>query len=369
MLIGSGGAGPGRSKGMMAIPDDRIVRFLIAGPGLIGRQHARILTNRPDCEIVAIVAPDHEHNTDFAREIGVPFFVSLEDALDRAAPDGAVIASPNAFHFEQTALCVSRGVPTLVEKPMTESTASAAELAELCAASRTPVLVGHHRTYSPLLSVARGFLASERFGRLVSVQGSAQFYKPQDYFAAGPWRAEEGGGPVLINLIHEIGLIRYLCGEFVSVSVIAGNAQRGFKVEDTVAVAFALDNGALGTFLLSDAAASQKSWEMTSGENPVYPHHVADDCYHFAGDRGSLDFPTMRARSYGERRSWWTPFEEEQLALARFDPLEAQMAHFVAVIRGTEAPRVSPRDGYANMRVLEAIKRSAATGAAVRLSA
>ena len=349
---------------------NRRLRFLISGPGLIGRQHARILSARRECEVVAIVAPDHEPNTAFAREIGARFFTTLDEALDRCPVEGAVISSPNAFHYEQASLCVERGVPTLLEKPMTDDIGSAARFVETCAGAKTPVLVGHHRTYSPLLPVARDFLRSDRFGRLVTVQGSAQFYKPREYFEDGPWRMQEGGGPILINLIHEIGLIRYLCGEFEAVSVIAGNNLRGFKVEDTVAIAFALANGALGTFILSDTAASQKSWEMTSKENPAYPHFPADDCYHFAGDHGSLDFPTMRTRSYvgADHESWWSPFQSDQLAVTRSDPLEAEISHFVAVIKGAETPRVSPQDGYANMLVLEAIKRSISTSALVRVS-
>ena len=222
------------------------------------------------------------------------------------------------------------------------------------------MLVGHHRTHSTLLSVAEQFLRSEHFGRLVSVMGSAQFYKPYQYFVDGPWRTRIGGGPILINLIHEIGLMRHFCGEISSVVALASNVVRNFEVEDSVSISLRFSNGALGTFMLSDTAASSKSWEMTAGENPAYPHFPDEDCYHFAGTQGSLDFPSMRVRSYAKKsdRSWWTPFVSERLTVERRDPLAAQLDHFVAVIKGRETPIVTAYEGYRNMLVIEAIARS-----------
>ncbi len=178
-----------------------------------------------------------------------------------------------------------------------------------------------------------------------------------------------GGGPILINLIHEIGLLRYFCGEIRRVFAFAGRNNRKFEVEDSVVINFEFLNGALGNFLLSDVAASSKSWEMTSGENPAYPHFPQENCYHFAGTNGSLDFPSMRARYYasGSEPSWWTPFEIDILSFVGRNPLQLQVDHFVEVVRGNAAPRVSAREGYMNMMVVEAIMRSIDIGAAVEL--
>ncbi len=346
------------------------VRILVSGPGLIGRKHIALLQEKPDTVIPAIVAPDHEHNVKFAAEHGLKLHFDLEEALRCEQADGVIISSPNAFHCEQASICVAHGVPSLVEKPLTDSLADAALLTQRSEASGVPVLVGHHRTYSPLLEVAREYIQSDEFGDPVCLQGSALFYKPADYYVAGPWRTRKGGGPILINMIHEVGIMRFLFGEITSVSARLSHKTRGFEVEDTAAIALTFANGALGTFLLSDTAASSKSWEMTAGENPAYPFFPNQDCYHFAGSVGSLDFPSMQTRTYrGEPdRSWWLAFTEGRRSLARRDPLATQIDHFVDVIRGQAAPRVSARDGMLNMVVLEAIVRSAELGRDVAIA-
>ncbi len=340
-----------------------MLSFLLSGPGLIGKQHTKLVMSRPDCRLKAIVAPEHVPNEEFARQCQVSFFSSFNEALRHAHFDAAIISSPNAFHFAQAEACVQNGIPVLVEKPVTDNLDDARRLADLAERSKVPVLVGHHRTYSPLLESVGQFLNSPLFGRPVALQGSALFYKPARYFEEGAWRTKIGGGPILINLIHEIGLMRLFYGEIKRVSALAGKNIRNFEVEDTVAITLDFVNGALGTFLLSDTAASAKSWEMTSGENPVYPHFPDDSCYHFAGTNGSLDFPYMRARYYarGSEPSWWKPFETEQLSLRRANPLERQLDHFVDVVHGRAKPRVSARDGYLNMLVIEAIMQSIAT--------
>jgi predicted dehydrogenase len=134
-------------------------------------------------------------------------------------------------------------------------------------------------------------------------------------------------------------------------------------VEDTVAVNLRFANGALGTFLLSDTAASPRSWEQTAQENRAYASY-AEDAYTIVGTRGSLGVPTMRLWRYlrDQDRSWFKPFATSAVPLLREDPLANQIEHYAAVIRGEAEPLVSARDGLMNLRVTDAIALAARTG-------
>ena len=219
------------------------------------------------------------------------------------------------------------------------------------------------------MAKAREVIASGQLGKLVAVMGSATFYKPESYFEDGPWRKEPGGGPLLLNMIHEVHNLRILCGEIVAVQAFASHAARGFAVEDTVAISLQFASGALGTFMLSDTAACARSWEQTSQENKAYPSYGDEDCYVVTGTRGSLSVPTMRLKTYPrpEDSSWWKPFESSTVAMVRDDPLKHQIAHFVQVIQGHAEPLVSARDGMLNLRVTEAIVQAAREGRTVQV--
>jgi predicted dehydrogenase len=306
---------------------------------------------------------------DVARRAGVRLYATLGELLAARRPDGVILATPNRLHADQALECIAAGVPVLVEKPVADSVEEGEWLCAAAERAGAKVLVGHHRVHSPLLAAACAVIERGTLGRLVAVQGSALFYKPEAYFDEAPWRRQTGGGPILINLIHEIGNLRAMCGEIVAVQALSSNAVRGFPVEDTVAVNLSFASGALGTFLLSDTAASPRSWEQTSQENPSYATYPDEDCYVVVGTDGSLAVPSMRLRTYArkEDRSWWKPFQTEVVPVRREDPLARQLAHFCAVIRGEASPRVTARDGLANLRVTEAIAAAARSGTTVRL--
>ena len=267
--------------------------------------------------------------------------------------------------------CIDAGIPILLEKPIATTLAEGERLVKIVEQKNASVLIGHHRAHSPIMAKAKEIIDAGTLGRLVGIMGSAVFFKPDHYFTDNPWRKQHGAGPILLNMIHEVHNLRMLCGDIVAVQAFSSNAIRGFPVEDTVSISLRFANGALGSFLLSDTAACARSWEQTSQENKAYPTYEDEDCYVIAGTFGSLSVPTMRLKTYAkaEDRSWWKPFDESVAATTREDPLERQMEHFGAVVRGEAKPIVSARDGCENLRITTAIVESSRTGLVINTSA
>lgn len=342
------------------------LRIAVAGAGYIGQAHIGVTQASPSCTLAAVVDPAPAAAA-IAAKAGVPLYRSLDELIARDRPDGVVLATPNPLHVAQALQCIEAGLPTLLEKPIAPTVAEAEALVKAVDESGAQLLIGHHRAHSPIMAKARQVVAQGVLGRLVAVMGSATFFKPDQYFAAAPWRREAGAGPILLNMIHEVHNLRLLCGEIVAVQAFASHAARGFAVEDTVAINLRFASGALGSFMLSDTAACARSWEQTAQENPAYPSYADEDCYVIAGTHGSLAVPTMRLKTYPreEDRSWWKPFEVGVVGLVREDPLRHQIEHFGAMIRGEAPPLVSARDGLANLRITEAIAEAARTGAVV----
>jgi predicted dehydrogenase len=344
-------------------------RIAIAGAGYIGQAHLAAAQLSGTVELVALADPA-QAAMKIAATVGVPWYATLDELIAKARPDGIVLATPNQFHLPHALQCIRAGLPILLEKPITPTVAEAETLVQAVEQQKAKVLIGHHRAHSPIMACARKVVQSGKLGRLVSVMGSALFLKPDHYYTDAPWRRELGAGPILLNMVHEVHNLRMLCGDIVLVQAIASHAVREFPVEDTVAIILRFANGSLGTFMLSDTAASARSWEQTSQENKAYPSYDDEDCYVISGTFGSLSVPTMRIKSYAknEDRSWWKPFELSVADMTHDDPIKLQMEHFGAVVRGEAAPLVSARDGLDNLRITQAIVQAAKTGQTVHIA-
>lgn len=325
------------------------MRIAVVGAGQFGRKHIETIRNEPQCELVAVADPAYT---------GEKGFADYRKMLDAAEPDGVIIATPNALHVPVGLACVERGIAMLVEKPIAETVLLANQLVMAAERARVPLLVGHHRRHNPIVEKAREIVQGGGIGRLAAVAALWLLQKPDDYYEIA-WRREPGGGPLLINCIHDVDDLRYICGEIDEVRAFMSSGIRNFKVEDTLAVALRFAGGALGTVTLSDTAAAPWAWEVTSGEYAFYPQHN-ENCYFFAGTEASLAFPRLELWSYRGKKGWYARLSKEKVEVKSEDSQTRQLRHFCRVIRGEEAPRSSGADATRTLEVVEAIRNAAA---------
>lgn len=340
-------------------------RIAVIGAGLIGRKHLGILKSDPAFEVAGIADPSPAAAA-YAQENGFAHFTDTEALLDTTKPDGVVIAGPNVTHRETALACIARGIPAIVEKPVADTVAEALVIVEAAAKAKVPMLTGHHRRYNPIMEAARDFVRGGALGKLVAVNATWLCRKPTDYFNV-TWRREEGGGPILINAIHDIDCLRMVVGEIETVQATTANSARGFAVEDTAAAVLTFANGALGTLIVADSVATPWNWEITSHDNPMYPNEE-ENCFQISGTKGALAIPSLQHWSLDGGDGWTDPFTRRTLKLTRADPYPRQLHHFARVIRGEEAPVIDVAEGTRTLAATLAIKESARTGRPVRVA-
>lgn len=338
------------------------VRLAVVGAGLVGQRHIMAIAQVAGVELAAIVEPQGYSS-------GVaPVYPDLDALFAAQKIDGVILSTPTPLHVAGAKHCIAQGVPVLVEKPLATTAAEAADLLATSEAAGVAVLVGHHRRHNPLIQKATSLIKAGAIGDVRAAQVTCWFYKPNDYFDVAPWRKKHGAGPISVNLVHDVDLMRQFCGEVETVQAQLAPSRRGFENEDLAAAVLRFESGAICTISVSDSIVAPWSWEMTAGEYPIYP--VTDQsCYLIGGSEGSLSIPDMKLWRHDGAKSWWNPISATTMPRAASDPLINQIVHFAEVIRREETPLVPAQEGFRTMQVIEAIQTAAVNQTLVHIAA
>ncbi len=331
----------------------------VIGAGVIGRTHIERILKTPEFALVGVAEPG-EAGHQWCAERNIPVFENHQSLLDATRPQGVVIATPNATHVEVAADCMASSTAVLIEKPVTDTLAAAERLIQLEQGTGVPVLVGHHRRHNPILQRARQLIADGRLGQVLSANVMANFYKPAAYFDVA-WRRQAGGGPVLINLIHDIDMLVFLLGEVRAVQGSLSSAVRGFEVEDTGSALFEFASGTQAVMTVSDTAVSPWCWDFCAGEQSQYPRQNVQS--HFlSGTQGSLSLPDLALWRYEGERHWHHEMMREQSRVHEIDVYLQQLRHFRAVAERREKPICSALDGWRTLQATLALLQAARSG-------
>lgn len=214
------------------------VKVALIGAGNWGLEHARVFSQHPDVELVAVCGRTPERVNARAAEYGLRGYTDLAAMLDRERPDLVSVCLPNQAHFETTLQVIRAGVPLLVEKPLVFDIAEADALVREAAERRLFFAINFNHRYAKPVALTRHAIDAGRLGDVV--------------FAT--WRFGGAGGVdhPFNNLIetqcHGFDMLEHLCGPIDS--VMAQMADRTAPgVYRTLCVALHFASGAVGSLV------------------------------------------------------------------------------------------------------------------------
>ena len=333
------------------------VNLAILGCGLVGKRHVESIKETDGINLTDIIEHDPTSLVGFNKSQDIKIHNNLEEYLIQNQPDGMIISTPTVMHLEQSLICLEKKIPLLIEKPIAINSLEASQIVKKSEETNTPVLIGQHRRHNNIAKIGKKIISDGTIGEVRSIQATCWFYKPDHYFNSAPWRKQKGAGPIYVNLIHDIDLLRYFCGDVKSVFAYGVPSKRGYENEDVASILLKFENDITATLSVSDSIVSPWSWEMTSKEHPIY-HPVDNSCYLIGGSKGSLSLPDLSIWKHENQPDWWTPINRNSLSHDYIDPLIAQLQNFKDVITNNSEPLVTASEGAKSLKVIEAIHES-----------
>ena len=325
----------------------------VVGAGNWGRNHVRTVAGLHDAELAAVCDTDAKTRERIARQHpGALVTGELTDLLQRS--DAVIVASPAGTHAPVARRCIEAGKPCLVEKPFALSVRDAEAVAALSVERKVPVLAGHLLVFHAAVERLRTLVQGGELGKIFYLYGLR--------VNLGQVRQDENAlwsfGP------HDVSVALHLLGEAPVRVAAQGKSYLQPKIEDVVFLTMEFASGVLAHVQLSwlDPHKERKLTVVGAKKMVVFDDMEPREKLRVY-DKG-VDRPPEYG-SFGESLA----IREGDIFIPRIptvEPLAAELAHFVRVARGAEAPRpgAGADDGVRVVRVLEAASRSLINGGA-----
>ncbi len=276
-------------------------------------------------EVVAVVKRTEQDGKRLQQLYGCRWYADHHEMLTNEDLDGVIVASPDDLHYEHTMACLERGLPVLVEKPITRSLVHAEEICRTADQKNIPLMTVSNKRYSPPYRRAKKLIEYGPVKNPALYVG--KFNLGYDYV----WLLEQG-------TIHIFDITRYLMGDVVRVYAAGVNKYNrnllGYPI-DNAAITLEFASSAVGNLYTSATALSFKPWERVE----IYGNKAwlsVEDQYELI----------LYDDEEGPSKHWKPVIPNTLMFDEEFGGFMGLIENFLQVIRGEEQPLVTGRDGY-----------------------
>jgi len=218
------------------------INWGIIGTGKIAHKFAEDLKLANNSVLYAVSSRNSARALDFAHQIGaLKHFGTYESMVADPDVDVVYVATPHAFHFEHTMMCLKNGKAVLCEKPMGVNTAQVAEMLREAKKRRLFLMEGIWTRFIPATEKLIELLNNKTIGELQFIRADFGFksvFNPVSRL----FNPDLGGGSLLDIGIYPVYLSLLALGTPLSVKAVASYASTG--VDSACMMLFDYSNGA-----------------------------------------------------------------------------------------------------------------------------
>ena len=321
------------------------LRIALVGAGHMGTYHAQAIADRDDADLVAVCDVDRARAARVAASHGAQVVDDVAELT--GAVDAAVVAASTSAHEPVALALLEGGIAVLIEKPLAATADEARRIAE--AARRTGVVtqVGHILRFDPVTRALAG-------RRIKPAYVEVSWISPFSFRSMDT-------GVVMDVMIHGLDVVLLLAGEMPERVDAVGGAVVG-PHEDFVSVRLAFPSGCIATLSASRMSRASRRVVRVFAEGAyVKMDYAAQTVEWLTPKPGLSDLVGGGA----------TPAEigmDDLVAVERVpvetepDALRAQLASFLAAVRGEGDVVVTAEDGVRAVEVAERVVAAAGAG-------
>lgn len=337
-----------------------MVRFGVIGCGAISSIFMEAAKQLAGAKVTRAFDANAARAGRFAAQYGALPCAEVEELLAAPDVDAVYICTPSGTHAGYAVQAAGEGKHIVVEKPMGISAEQLDSIQAACEKSGVKLCAVSQLYFSDAYQRVKRAAESGRFGKIFLADLSMKYFRSDEYYRAGGWRgtwALDGGGALMNQGIHGVGLLLGLMGKPKSVTALARTFVHPIEVEDTAAALVEFRSGALASIV---AATS-----VRPGRPRVLTLHGTKGTAALAEDRiteWNVEGETPPAEEKGPVRSSASDPADLSCELHR-----RQLADFIRAVETGTRPALSVAEGRMPVDLILAAYRSSRSGKTVYL--
>jgi predicted dehydrogenase len=293
-------------------------------------------------ELAAIADADPKKRAAIGRRLKVETYGDYVAMLDEQKPDLVTVAVPTFLHRTAALEAIRRGIHVLVEKPIASTVAEAEEMIEQAGVHDVRLAVGHIERFNPAVIELKKRLDKGELGQVFMIQARRMGPFPE--------RIQDMG--VVIDLAaHDIDVMYYLLGTPVERVYAETMRQVHPALEDLLAGLVRFQNGVLGVLDINRLTPTKIRELAVTGQKGMFlVNYLTQDLFFYENTR----YESVPAAGSWENLGILKGVAEgnmTRLAIARKEPLRAELEAFLQAIQSNPAASVSGEDGLRVLRL------------------
>jgi predicted dehydrogenase len=330
------------------------VRVGLIGVGAVPQTaHLPILSKMRGAKLVALCDNDGAKTRALAQRFGVPdVFEDIDDMLELEQLDAVIVATPNHLHEPHVLSALRAKVHVLCGRPLALSVKGVERLLSAASKADRIIQVDNHNRFRADVQALDRFLHGGELGRLAGIRAGA--YQTRRMLGEWRYRRAEAGGGAFMELGYPLLDLALWFADFPAPVRVSAQMERGkgaMTVEDSMLVQLECAQGVSFAF--------DVTWSYIGEEDRFW--------FEVMASRGTGRLAPLRViKELNGRAMDVSPSGALARESAFYQSYRAQLAHFVAVVRG-DVKYEPPEDQVVVHKVLEAIYKSAEEGKEVRL--
>ncbi len=328
-------------------------RIAVIGLGGVAQVvHLPLLTKMRDVRITGVADKDNNKLKNISEKYNISNrFKDYRELLQHDDADAVIIATPTNTHHKIAIDCLNAGKHILIEKPAALNSHEAIEIEKAALKNEKSAMVGMNLRFRPDAMLLKSLIGSGEFGDIFHIKTSwlSEQSSPEKWFT----RKSESGGGVLFDLgVLLIDLALWLSGDKkVEKVYVQKFCNLNESVEDSSVGLVCLEGGSVISFEVSWLLPAQKD----SIEITVY------------GRNGTININPLRA--WKKLDSAWIDYSPSGGGSKNLfkKSYENELKHFIGAVRGNNPVISSISEAVDNMKLLEAVYKSAESLTEIKL--